>query len=261
VLSYLKAYGRLSVEALRRTLRAWPGVVALLVYPLLLQAAAAAVAPLRQLGGFVLAAVTALLLSSYLHMVAEAVAGTKTKTADLLKEVGKSFTALFSPVLSVMFSLWLIDMAVGLLTSGTAQAPTIRVLVGLATAVLLNPLPEVIYQQRDTRWFAPLITAGRFVTRHWPEWLLPNIALAAILLVVILTPSGLWAAPAGARLLGLELVFSIRGLITLLASVPGWLKPLMLIFVHWAMVFRGLLYEEIGSGSTRQRAIRDAWRR
>jgi hypothetical protein len=261
VLSTLKLYGRLSVEALRRALRAWPGIFALLVYPLLLQAAALAVAPLRQLGSFILAAVTALLLSSYLFMVAEAVAGTKTKAAHLLQAVGRSFTALFSPVLSVMFSLWLINLVVGILTDNTTQAGAVRILVGLAMTVLLNPLPEVIYLQRDTRWFAPLGTAGRFVTRHWPEWLLPNVAIAAVILVVILTPSGLWAAPAGARLLGLQLVFSIQGLIGLLAAVPIWLKPLMLLFVHWAMVFRGLLYEEIASGSSRQRAMRDAWRR
>jgi hypothetical protein len=44
--------------------------------------------------------------------------------------------------------------------------------------------------------------------------------------------------------------------------VPLWMLPLMLLFIHWAMVFRGMLFHELSSGiSARQRAIRDAWRR
>jgi hypothetical protein len=47
-----------------------------------------------------------------------------------------------------------------------------------------------------------------------------------------------------------------------LMAMPLWLKPLMLLYVHVVMIWRGLLFDELSSGiSARQRAIRDAWGR
>ena len=49
------------------------------------------------------------------------------------------------------------------------------------------------------------------------------------------------------------LVFNVVSLVT---GAPWWMIPLLIAFVHYVMVFRGLLYLELSSGSARMRAFR-----
>ena len=256
MIATLKLYAQLASKAVPRALRAWPAALPLLIYPYLLALAGSLLAPLGFLGGFILGAVAALLISSYLHFLDKAVAGTRIGPGDLIP----SFTAHFSDVLTVGFVFWIGSFLLGKLTAPMpdTQRTTILLLVGLVTAVFLNPLPEVLYQRRTGGYFGHLAEAARFVTAHWPSWLLPNILLGAVLL----SPFGFLRASAGERLLALDTLFSLMGPAVISSRVPLWLTPIMLLFIHWAMVFRGLLFQELSTGmSARQRAIRDAWRR
>jgi hypothetical protein len=251
----LKLYGRVAAKALRQALRAWPVALVLLVYTVLMQVATAALGRLGLVGGFIAGFVIAALISSYLHLLSLAVAGRAISFGDLRQ----SFGARFWDVVSVLFALWIIELGVGMLTGGMGPRGQIVVaLVGLAMAVFFNPVPELIYLG-SSRSFSLLGEAGRFISAHWPEWLAPNLVIAA----VVLGPAGLLQGPEmGARLLRLQALFSVDGLAQVIASIPLWLAPVMLLFIHWAMVFRGLLFAELSSGiSARQRAIRDAWRR
>lgn len=257
MLAVLKLYAQLARKAAVRAARGWPALIVLLVYPYAILRIGALLAPLGMLGGFILALIIAFAISSYLYFVAGVVSGTKVRLGD----IKGSFTAHFSDTMSVLFSLWLISIAVNMLTRGMGErAQAVQALVGIAMFVLLNPIPEVIYQRRvGGGWFTHLGEAGRFIIQHWPAWLLPNIVLGALLIAPV---TGLLTTEIGGRLVLLSTFFSATGIITLLTAVPLWLKPIMLLYIHFAMVWRGLLFEELSSGiSTRQRAIRDAWGR
>jgi len=87
-------------------------------------------------------------------------------------------------------------------------------------------------------------------------WLLPNLVFASLLLL----PTGRLAVNHPAELL---LVFgstfsSPLGLVTMVAAWPIWTWPLILFGLHYAMVFRGLLFQSLSSGSdnARMRAFR-----
>jgi hypothetical protein len=252
----LKLYGRLARKAARQSLRAWPLAPILFSYMLLMKGLGLLIVPLGPLlGSIAMYFALAALISSYLHLLSAAVAGRRLALHDLLP----SFRARFWDVVSVLFAFWIIMRGLGLVTANMGPKRDIVVaLVGLAMAVFFNPVPELIYQG-SSRSFALLGDSARFISAHWPEWLAPNIVLAAALLAPVGLLGGLGV---GGSVLRIQVVFSLGGLTNVIGSVPLWLLPAVLLLVHFAMVFRGLLFEELSSGiSARQRAIRDAWGR
>ena len=238
----LKLYARLAGKAIRLALRGWPAAVVLPLYAALLQIAAARLGPIGGglIGGLLVWLVVAFLASSYLNLVSLAVAGRKIGFDDLRD----SFLAHFMDVISVLAATWIIQFVVSRLTSGLGDRGTIIfILVDLTMVVFFNPVPEMIYLGRgQNRWFGLLMEAGQFITAHWPEWLAPSAVMAAVLLA----PTGvLLHGPMALRLLALQSLFSLDGLTATLDRIPLLLKPFMLIFLNWAMVFRGLLFTEL----------------
>jgi hypothetical protein len=51
-------------------------------------------------------------------------------------------------------------------------------------------------------------------------------------------------------------LFSVQGLVRGFAGVPLWAAPLLLLLLHYGMVFRGLLFMALDSSSARQREWR-----
>jgi hypothetical protein len=236
----LKLYARLAGKAIRLALRGWPAAAVLPLYAGLLQIAGGLLAPMGMVGGLLLGLLLAFLASSYLTLVALAVAGRKIGFGDFRA----SFLAHFGDVISVMFATWIIQLAVSVVARSFGDRGTIIfVLVDLTMVVFFNPVPEMIYLGGGrTRSFGLLMEAGRFITAHWPEWLAPSVVMAAVLLA----PTGLIQhGPLAMRLLAFQSLFSLDGLTTTVNRVPLWLAPFMLIFMNWAMVFRGLLFTEL----------------
>ena len=258
VLGILKLYASTAALAARRGAKAWPVAFSLVLYAAIILLAQRLVAPLGRAGGFVLGFVMAGCFSSYIHLISVVVAGAKLKLADLKS----SFGARFWDVVSVLFAFWVIDFAVGYVVAPAAgeKAPIVSALVGLAMAVFFNPVPELLYQGQ-TRSFQLLFESGRFISKHGLEWLLPNILAAAVLLA----PLGLLHGPAGQIVLTVATLLSPAndgmGLFNLFARAPLVLEIPMLLFVHWLMVFRGLLFAGLMSGGARRQTVESIWGR
>jgi hypothetical protein len=258
VLGVIRLYGDTAVLAARRGARAWPVMFSLALYAGIIMVAGQLTAPLGMAGGFVLGLVLAACFSSYIHLISHAVSGAKLRLADLKQ----SFRAKFWDVISVLFAFWIINLILThvIAPPAGAKAPIVIALFGLAMAVFFNPVPELLYQGQS-RSFQLLMESGRFVSRHGLEWLLPNVLFAAALLA----PLGLLQGPAGLIVLNISALLSPdsngSGLGALFARAPLYLQLLMLVFVHFVMVFRGLLFTELTQGGARRRALQGAWRR
>lgn len=254
----IRLFGDTAALAVRRGARAWPVMFSLVAYAVILLAASRLTAPLGMAGGFVLGFVLAACFSSYIHLISHAVAGSKLRLVDFKD----SFRARFWDVVSVLFAFWVINFAVTRVLAPAAgdKAPIVVALVGLAMAVFFSPVPELLYQG-TARSFHLLMESGRFVSRYGLEWLLPNIAFAAALLA----PLGMLRGPPGQIVLNIASLLSPAtdgsGLLAVFAAAPIYLQLPMLAFVHFVMVFRGLLFAELTQGGARQRALRGAWRR
>lgn len=220
---------------------------AVLVYAVAFVGAAMLVNPLGMVGGFILGFVAAACLSGYLFLLSQAVRGAPFRWADLKQ----GFGALFWDVVSVLFAFWVISLASGLvIKSAGNQGPPLAAVIGLAMAFFLNPVPEMLYLGRS-RSFELLLESARFVLANPVAWFLPNLLFAA----AALGPLGaLRVGHPGELLLLLSEVFSPSGLMGLVARLPLWALPIALIVVHYVMIFRGLLFQELTSGGARRRA-------
>jgi hypothetical protein len=252
VIDVFRMYGRAAAEGARLAVRSWPLAVALPAYLGLFIGVLSLALAMGQLGFIAVLVGTAAIGSSYLHLLALAVTGRRIGGGD----IKESFGARFWDVVSVMFAFWVINLLVGFLLKGNPKGPLIVVLIGLAMTVFFNPVPELLYQSA-ARSFGLLVEAARFISARGLEWLFPNLILAVLLLL----PTGILRAgmPMGERVLSLTGLFSVGGLLQLAFGVPLILAPFLVIFLHWAMIFRGLLFRALTSGGGRPQAVRDIW--
>lgn len=258
MLGVLRLYGGTAALAFRRALRAWPVAFSLVMYAIILLVSMRMVASLGVLGGFIVGLIIAACFSSYLHLISFAVAGSKITLAD----VRQSFGARIWDVISVLFAFWVIGFAIEHIVAPAAgdRAYIVMALLGLAMAVFFNPVPELLYQS-GSRSFHLLLESGTFVSKYGLEWFVPNILAA----VALLAPLGLLHGPAGQIVLVVANLLSPNNdgmaAFNLFAAAPPYLQLPMLAFVHWFMIFRGLLYAELMRGGSRQRNLRRGWGR
>lgn len=241
-----------AVLAARRAVRAWPVALSFVLYAAILIGAGVVLGPLGMIGGFALGLVAAACWSSYLELIAQAVAGGKIRLR--WDDFKRTFGARFWDVISVMFAFWIISLLMGPALRGP-QGERVAAVFGIAVAFFFNAVPELLYQGRS-RSFALLVDSGRFMIANPLVWLLPNIVFAALFLM----PTGRLAVNHPIELL---LVFgstfsSPAGMASLATGWPVWVWPLTLFGLHYVMVFRGLLFRELssGAGSSRLRAFR-----
>lgn len=233
--------------AARRAVRAWPVALSFFLYSGILVGSAAVLSPLGIIGGLVLGLVVAACWSSYLELASQAVAGTKIRLS--WAEFRRTFGARFWDVVSVMFAFWIISLLLGPALKGP-DGERVAAVFGLAVAFFFNAVPELLYQGHS-RSFGLLIDSGRFMVAHPVVWMLPNLVFASLLLL----PTGHLAVRHPAELL---LVFgntfsSPLGLVTMVTAWPVWTWPLILFGLHYVMVFRGLLFQQLSSGSDNAR--------
>ncbi len=248
----LSLFREVTLLSARRAARAWPVALSFFVYAAIMLAAANLLAPLGMIGGLVLGLVLAACWSSYLELASQAVAGSKIRLG--WHEFRRTFVARLWDVVSVMFAFWIISLLMGPALRGP-NGERVAAIFGLAVAFFFNAVPELLYQGHS-RSFALLVESGRFMIANPVVWLLPNVVFASLLLL----PTGRLAVERPAELL---LVFggtfsSPLGLAAMVTAWPTWTWPLILFGLHYAMVFRGILFQKLssGTGNARLRAFR-----
>ena len=118
----------------------------------------------------------------------------------------------------------------------TPQGPLIILLVRLLLYIILNPVPELIYQTRISG-IALLSASYEFIVENWIEWFAPNLLIAA---------AAYW----------------LMGWIDLPAAwVPSYVRFFFIlavfgIFVTFLMIIRGLLFSELNGTTRRSRLYR-----
>jgi len=240
-------YGKLIVTAARYALKAWPAALALVVYAALFLAATVVAQPLGFVGGILMWVVAAACWSSYLELIAQAVAGAGIRLR--WDELRRTFAARFWDVVSVMFAFFVIRFITDGLRAGDNAAAASAVLA-IAMAFFFNTVPELLYQGR-VRSFALLIESGRFMLKNPVVWLLPNVVFAAVALAA---SGGLRVHHPAELLIAFGNTFSSpTGVVGLFARMPVWALPIALVGLHYAMIFRGLLFAALTSSTTSAR--------
>lgn len=239
---YRHAAGR-AARAFARS--AWALVWLLLCLPLLALVEFAA-GRLGVVGGFLIGFAQAVAAGTYLSTLHDALTSTRPLGPGVLQA---NFGRWMWEVINLLFPLFVLDIVL----SAIGQ-PLVSLAVAVATFVLLNPVPELVGRTRSGGLDA-LGEAWRFMGNSGFEWLLPQVV-----------PIGLAALLMPDRAVGILMLFGPRmdfihaGRLALgagLGSPVGWAIGVGLVaIVHLAMLFRGALYEALGSGNRRARAWR-----
>jgi hypothetical protein len=233
-MNVVSIYARLYFDCLRRALNSIGKSPWTLLLPVgllfALNFAASLAAPFGIGAGFVLGAVLAALGSCYLYFLGEITGNAKVKVV----EFGKSVGAYFWSVANVLFVYWIASYVLRLVLQGTPQARAANVALLVGALVLLNAVPEVIYQRQTFGGLATMQRAIHFLQSNWLEWGVPNALLLAALYFF-----------AQQALLFVD-GFGALVVVNILVGAP----------FHVVMVFRGYLFNQLDGSSHRQRMFR-----
>lgn len=246
----LRLYGEAAGDAASSMARSAWAIVALLVIGPALAALAIPLAPLGIVGGFILGILQAVAIGWYLALLDIAVQQRRRiKPSDLQGQLG----SYWSEVISVLFVFFL-----GKLVLAATVPQSLPLLIPIA-ALVFNPAPEMIYQERSQS-VGLLGDAARFMQHNWPEWLGPHLIAAGVLSGwAWFVGSSAWSVQGGLQLVqmfgpffGFTDAFAL--LLKRLDGVGIVAGLLLLAFVHYFALFRGHLYRRLRSSSRRSRA-------
>jgi hypothetical protein len=219
--------------------RAWQSVVknwvvsfAPVAYGLIMALAGLLAAPLGLVGGLLLGVASQACISSGLHVIKNIISSGKADFDDFLK----GFTAYLWELLTIAFILWIPLRLLATVLGSIPNGDLIYFLVQAALYVLLNPVPEFIYQTRTSG--LELLTASYgFIVENWLEWLAPNILITvAGFFLLRLISAVVWPLP-----------YFMQWFISAFAFG---------LFLTYFMTFRGFLFAELHGTTRRSRAYR-----
>jgi len=201
-------------------------------YGLIFSLAVTLVAPLGIIGGLLIGLVSQACLSSGLYLVKNIVDSGKATFSDFLN----GFTVYLWELLGIAFILWIPMRLAASVLASVPNGGLIYFLLQVSLYILLNPVPEFIYQTRVSN--LELIGASyNFTVDNWIEWLVPNF---------ILTVAGyaLW-----------------KLLVIVIIGLPGFVQLLIVAFASglcltYFMAFRGFLFAELHGTTRRSRIYR-----
>ncbi len=159
-----------SLECVRRN---WVVSFAPAVYSIALTIIALLVAPFGIIGGLMFSIASQACVSSGLFLVKNMIDSNKADVNDFLN----GFTVYIWELIGIAFILWIPMRIAATALATVPNGGLIYFLIKLVLYVLLNAVPELIYQTRTSG--LELIGASyNFIVENWLEWLLPNLLLA-----------------------------------------------------------------------------------
>jgi len=219
--------------------RAWQAVrknlivgFAPLAYGLALSLVGLLVLPFGIVGGLVLGLATQACISSGLHLIKNIVDTGRADWDDFVR----GFTVYIWELITISFILWIPMRLAAMALAAVPNGGLIYLCIQIALYILLNPVPEFIYQTRVTG--LELLSASyNFIVENWAEWLIPNVLLALAGYVLLEA----W----GSLLFGLPRFVQLF----LYAFAVG-------IGLTIIMAFRGFLFVELHGTTRRSRIYR-----
>jgi hypothetical protein len=242
-------YRDVLVLAVKRTRQSWLAALSIPIYGAILMVASFIVAPLGSFVGGILVGLLALAcFAGYLYLLSDAVSGSKIRFADIKRGMRGMWD-----LCNAAFALMIIGFGVGIIAAAAGpKSQAIQAIALLAMAFFLNVLPELIYTSRSGS-FALLRESADFVMQNPFAWFLPNLVFA----VIILAATGpLMLHEPGEFLMQLASLASPGAVGRMVRGAPLWAAPILIVFFHFIMVFRGLLFRELSTGNARLRRFK-----
>jgi len=210
----------------------WVVSFAPFVYAVGLSLVGSLLGPFGIIGGVLFNLAQLACISSGLFLIENMVRSGKTDFDDFLK----GFTTYLWELVQISFILWIPMQVLAMVLVSTPNGALIYFLIKIILYILLNPVPEYIYQTRSSG-IELLSTSYNFIVENWIEWFLPNI---------IITVVG-------------YLLLNALGVATL--GLPGFIRLFIVnlgfgLCLTYFMLFRGFLFAELHGTTRRSRVYR-----
>lgn len=247
VTTTLKLYQQVARDTWKHVQLNWWIAFLPFMYGFILLITGSIVGYLGLLGGFLFGFVLAVCTSSYLYFIAGVVTGSRMLFTELLD----SWRPHLSPVITILFFFFAVQLTLSVILPGMAGAGPISLAINLVLLIALNPIPEIVYQGRS-EGFDMLQESVDFLKESGIEWFAPLVVISLLSFLVPLLPfmavalqSGSLSAPTfGSH----ELLFgSVTGVLSAILSA---------VLFYLLMVFRGLLFHALANSTRRQRLYR-----
>ncbi len=150
----------------------WVVVFAPLAYIVFLSVADIFLIPFGLVGGLLLLLASNACMSSGLHLLENILNSRKADFNDFLK----GFTVYLWEIVRISFILWIPMMLVSSALYQTPNGDIIIMFIQIALYIILNAVPELIYQSRASG-VEILVASYHFIIENWPEWFAPNIII------------------------------------------------------------------------------------
>ena len=166
----IQVYRQVIQATIRSFLRGWIITVAVVAFAVLMILVTTLASQLGMLGGLMIGAANAFVIGAILHLVEQVVLGArKIQWGDIPQSAGQYFWDVISVGFLVWFPLLILQMAL----QANPYGPVLATAVFFLIFVLLNPVPEVIYQSRQSSAIDVVRESYEFVLENWIEWFLP----------------------------------------------------------------------------------------
>lgn len=192
--------------------------------------------------GIISAIVSSAMISNFLYLLNQIMRYGKITFQDFKD----GFTVYLWKVYGVLFIGWAASFLYGriiepvIYSINYSLAGTLSFIISLLVLILMNALPETIYQKHYSAWETVTYTFN-FVKENWIEWFVPNIIMLGIFYLV----TGNVIRDVLAISSGYFFSLSIRGIVLYIIGQ---------ILFTFIMIYRGILFDTLSTSTRRKRA-------
>ncbi|SDK77490.1 hypothetical protein [Natronincola ferrireducens] len=230
---------KISKTAVSSTLKNWPIIFTGLFYSLASLILMMILPFFWILSGLVSIIFMSALLSNYLYLINCII---KRNKFDL-QDFKDGFIIYLRKVWGILFISYVASLIINtFLMPGFRrgfQPGALGIMINFLVLVLLNALPEVIYQKHYNPWES-ITYAVEFAKDNWIEWFIPNIVLIGVLYML----TGNLLTGMFSYIMPLRLILSPIGIIMFLIG-QAWFS--------FMMIYRGYLFELLSTSNRRKR--------
>lgn len=193
------------------------------------------------LGGIIITLFQSAIISNYLHLIENII----NYGSFSLEDFKSGFTVYLRKIYTILIIFWFVRYGASLFLKPIfyirIAGLSLWFIIQILAFILLNPLPETIYQKYHAGLDA-ITYSFDFIKENWLEWFVPNCLIAAIFFLLHIITSSVLA------MLGLNTGFFGLSIISLIVY-----SVVYQLFLAYVMIYRGQLFNILSTSTRRKR--------
>ncbi len=194
------------------------------------------------LGGIIMALFQSAVISNYLYLIENIVLYNRFTMYDFKT----GFTVYLRKIYTILILFWLVDWGISLFLSPIRYISigplSLWFIIRLVAFVLLNTLPETIYQKHYDG-LGSVTYSFEFIKENWIEWFIPNIVIFVMGYIINIISN---------NIISIILINNPIPFVDTIISIVVY-SILYQLIIAFAMIYRGHLFNVLSTSTRRKR--------